>query len=74
MDELELCPFCNGEAIIELVEVDEPFTFTDLYYRIRCKGCCLIIGHESIPRLPQFCPDKVKVAKQKLAEFWNRRG
>lgn len=71
--ELKPCPFCGGEAKIELVEVDSPVTFFDLYYCVVCTKHPFSYGYARISRLPEFCPDEVKAAKKKLADQWNRR-
>lgn len=71
MDCLERCPFCGGMANIKLIEVDEPVTNFDIYYRIGCESCQIFFQHS----ISSFCAsiderEKVKIA---LAEKWNHR-
>lgn len=74
MSKLKPCPFCGGEAVLKLVEVDEPFTFTDLYYDVFCKKCGCSSGLKAhIPKLPQFCKEQTHEAQTKVIEAWNRR-
>ena len=71
--ELKPCPFCGGKADFKLVEVDEPVTFFDLFYCVRCSDCGFQFGYAHISRLPQFCEDEVRQAKSILEKKWNRR-
>lgn len=71
--ELKPCPVCGGEAKLELIEVNEPFTFTDLYYTVICTKCGLSKGGYRIPKLPEFCEAEDTAAKMNAIAEWNRR-
>ena len=70
---LKPCPFCGGRATLELVEVDEAFTFTDLYYTVICTKCGLRKGRYGIPKFPEFCEAEDTDAKMTAVAEWNRR-
>lgn len=72
-ESIEHCPFDNGKAILELVQINDPFTFTDLYYQVRCTVCGLTKGRYRIPYLPQFCKEDAERAMQAAIDDWNRR-
>lgn len=72
MDNLKPCPFCGGEVEIESYVSNEPVTFADAGFNIKCKKCR--IGFSKSTRcLPGSDKEADEKVKQELAERWNTR-
>lgn len=66
------CPFFGREVKLEDFVVDEPFTFTDAGFEIRCKHCGIKF-REHTSCLPGCDKKADEAAKKKLAARWNKR-
>ena len=69
MAELKPCPFCGREVKIVEYTVDEPFTFCDCGFEIRCPNCDIRLREHT------RCLTGIEhmKAKNSLIERWNRR-
>ena len=70
MIRLEPCPFCGNIPLMELVQIDEPVTNFDKYYRLGCKPCHFFVNYTIRSLIDKEEHEKAKIH---LAEEWNKR-
>lgn len=71
-EKLKPCPFCGKKVKIEYYEVNEPVTFADCGFRIRCYNCGIGFSRH-LRCMPGFDIKADEAAKNWLVEKWNTR-
>ena len=77
MIELKPCPFCGGEAIVQLVH--PPFMLKRFHRRFAAAGCkqcgasTILFAARNKTRSPLMNEANEEDAKKKATDAWNRR-
>lgn len=69
---LKPCPFCGKKVKIEYYEVNEPVTFADCGFEIRCWHCGIRFS-KHLRCMPGFDEKTETEAKDYLVDKWNTR-